>query len=143
MQESDLLLKQNDVVKVMTANSSIGQYFVLKNDGNVLSYIISKEERDSPAKVTSIKKVYDKNDYDSAIVDFNYAGESINTFIKTEKSVYRLMITNSDKCKKYADIPCRFKMKKDPIFDEYRENIIMFNGSSLLTNYKQMFTITG
>ena len=139
----DLLLKQNDVVKVMTANSSIGQYFVLKNDGNVLSYIISKEERDSPAKVTSIKKVYDKNDYDSAIVDFNYAGESINTFIKTEKSVYRLMITNSDKCKKYADIPCRFKMKKDPIFDEYRENIIMFNGSSLLTNYKQMFTITG
>ena len=137
----DLLMKQNDVVKVITANSNTGQFYVLKKDGNVHSYIVSKANRNDPIVITSIKKVYDKNDFDSSIVDFSYAGESLGTFVRTEKSVYRMKITNSKTCKKYADVACEFKMEKDPIFDEYKENIIAYNGVNLITNYNQVFSV--
>ena len=137
----DLLLKQNDVVKVITANSNTGQFYVLKKDGNIHSYIVSKEDRDSPSIITSIKKQYDKYDYGSDIIDFNYAGVSVASFIKTENDVYRMIITNSDKCKKYADVDCQFEIKKDSVFSEYKDNIIAYNGSTLITNYKQVFTI--
>ena len=137
----DLLMEQTDVVKVITANSNTGQFYVLKKDGNVHSYIVSKENRNDPIVITSIKKVYDKNDFDSSIVDFSYAGESLGTFVRTEKSVYRMMITNSKTCKKYADVSCEFKMEKDPIFDEYKENIIAYNGVNLITNYNQVFSV--
>ena len=135
------LVGQNDVVKVITANSNTGQFYVLKKDGNVHSYIVSKANRNDPIVITSIKKVYDKNDFDSSIVDFSYAGESLGTFVRTEKSVYRMKITNSKTCKKYADVACEFKMKKDPIFDEYKENIIAYNGVNLITNYNQVFSV--
>lgn len=137
----NLLLREVDVIKVITANSSTGEYYILKTDGNVYSYIVTKKDYSSPPTVTAISTVYNKNDYDSKIVDFNYAGNSLNTFIRTENKTYRMRITNGEKCNKYADIPCNYQMSEDPLFEEYRDRIIMFNGSMLITDYKQMFTV--
>lgn len=135
----DILLKDNDVVKVITANSSTGIYYVLKTDGNVYSYTISKDDYNSPLKVTGTKIIYDKSNYDSKIIDFNYAGNSTSTYIRTNNSVYRMQITNYDKCSKYADVSCKYKMKKDSIFEKYNDKIIAYNGNVLITDYNQVF----
>jgi len=137
----DLLLKDNGVVKVVTANSSTGTYYVLKTDGNVYSYTISKKDYNSIPVVTSVSVVYDKNEYGANIIDFNYAGESLNTFIRTEDKVFRMKITNSKECQKYVDVSCIYKMSEDEIFTTYKDVIISFNGNTLLTNYKRMFTV--
>ncbi|MBQ6498212.1 MAG: hypothetical protein IJI58_05800 [Bacilli bacterium] len=137
----DLLLKEVDIVKVVTANSSTGEYYVLKTDGNIYSYIITKKDYNSPSTVSTIAIAYNKGDYGSKIIDFNYAGNSLNTFIKTEDKIYRLRITNSAECTKYADIECTYAMKEDPIFVEYKDRIIMYNGSLLITDYNQVFTV--
>ena len=136
-----LLLKDVDVIKVITADSSQGIYYLLKTDGNVYSYTISKKDYNSPSQVTAISTAYNKNDYDSNIIDFNYAGNSLNTFIKTEHKVYRMRITNSEQCTKYADIECQYEMQEDPLFQEYEDRILMYNGSQLLTDFKQVFTV--
>jgi hypothetical protein len=138
----NLLLKDVDIIKVITANSSTGEYYVLKTDGNVYSYTITKKDYNSPPTVTAISTIYDKNSYDSKIVDFNYAGDSLNTFIKTENKVYRMFMTNASECTKYADIECKYQMNEDPLFEEYGERILMYNGSSLLTDFKQLFTVS-
>ncbi len=137
----DLLLKDESVIKVITANSSTGLYYVLKNDGNVYGYTISQANYNTPPAITSVTVVYNKNDYGSLIVDFNYAGETLNTFIKTEDKVYRMKITNSEKCNKYADVKCEFKMLEDEIFNKYKDVIISYNGNTLITNYEQMFNV--
>ena len=63
--------------------------------------------------------------FDSAEV--TDAGDALNTFIKTDFKVFRMQITNPDKCKKYADIPCEFKMEEDTMFDENKDYIIAYN----------------
>lgn len=136
----DLLLKDSDVIKVITANSSTGEYYILKTDGNIYSHTITKKDHNTPPQVTAISTVYNKNDYGSEIIDFNYAGDSLTTFIRTEKRVYRMHITNED-CMKYADIKCVYALEEDSIFKEYEEEILMFNGSMLLTDYNQLFTV--
>lgn len=137
----DLLLSAEDIVKVSTANSSSGIYYLLKEDGNVYSYTVTRENYNSPAVVSSVSIVYDKNDFNGKIVDFHYAGNSLNTFVKTENDVYRMRITNSSECVKYADIKCKYKMEKDDIFNKYSDVIIVYNGNLLITNYKQMFSV--
>ena len=47
----DLLLNGEDVIKVSTANSSTGTYYVLKTDGNVYSYTIQKADRKTAVEV--------------------------------------------------------------------------------------------
>ena len=136
-----LLLQDVDVIKIITSDSGSGKYYLLKTDGNVYSYTIAKKDYNSPPMVTAVSTVYNKNDYDSKIIDFNYAGESLNTFIKTENKIYRMRITNSEECTKYADIQCKYSMQEDPIFDEYKDRIITYNGSLLITDYKQVFTV--
>lgn len=136
-----LLLKDVDTIKVMTANSSTGEYYILKTDGNVYSYVITKKDYNSAPAVTSISTVYNKNDYDSKIVDFNYAGNSLETFIKTENKVYRMRITNTEQCTKYADVECKYQLQEDTMFEEYKDKIIAYNGSKLVTDYKQVFTV--
>ena len=138
----DLLLKEPDVVKVITADSSIGKYYLLKTDGNVYSYVISRTERDKPAAITSISRVYEKELYGANIIDFNYAGDSLTTFVKTDFKIVRMQITNIDKCKKYADISCEFNMKEDMMFEENKDYIIAYNGDLLITNYGQVFTMS-
>ncbi len=137
----NLLLKDDDIVKVMTADSSTGIYYLLKNDGSIYSYTINKADYNSPLKVISISVVYDRYDYSSKIVDFNYEGQSSSTYIKTEDELYRMKITNFDKCSKYVDIDCKYSMKKDDVFKKYKDRIIAYNGSILITDYKQVFTV--
>ena len=52
-----------------------------------------------------------------------------------------MRITNSSECKKYADIECKYKMEEDSLFEEYKDRIIVYNGSSLITDYKQIFNV--
>lgn len=137
----DLLLKADDVIKVITANSSTGLYYVLKDDGNIYGYTISKKDYNSLPTVTSTTVAYSKNDYGAKIIDFNYAGESLNTFLRTDEKIFRMKITNSEECNKYADIKCNFQMLEDEIFNTYKDVIISYNGNTLITNYKQMFTV--
>lgn len=135
----DLLLKADDIVKVITADSSNGIYYVLRTDGNVYSYTVSRTDRNSPPAITSTSIVYSKNDYGSTIIDFNYAGESIATFVKTNEKVFRMRVTNSSECGKYADVQCTYSMQEDETLATYKDNIIAYNGSTLITDYNQIF----
>lgn len=137
----NVLLKDEDVVKVITADSSRGIYYILKTDGNVYSYTITRADYSSPLRIISKTIVYDKGDYGSSIIDFNYKGESTSTYIKTEDSIYRMKITNYEKCSKYADVNCIYRIEKDDVLNKYKDRIIVFNGNTLITDYKQVFTI--
>ena len=79
--------------------------------------------------------------YSSDIIDFNYAGNNLNTFIKTKNRIFRMRVTNAKECGKYADVACQFSLQEDPIFVEKKDYIIAFNGTTLITNYKQVFTV--
>lgn len=136
----NMLLKDDDIVKVITADGSKGIYYILKGDGNVYSYTINKVDYNSPLRITSKSVVYDETDFISKIVDFNYAGDSTNTYIKTEDSMYRMQAINYDKCSKYADVKCIYKMEKDEVLAKYKDKIIAYNGKTLITDYKQVFT---
>lgn len=139
----DLLLKDSDVVKATTVSSNEGIYYVLKTDGNVYKYVISKASFDSLPAITSISIAYDKNDYGDGIVDYNYGGDqSLSTFVRTNSKLYRVRSTNLEECSKYVDVECKYKMKEDPIFEEYKDVIIAFNGNTLITNYSRMFSVS-
>ena len=135
----NILLKDDDIVKVITADSSKGVYYILKEDGNVYSYTINKENYNSPLKVVSRSIVYDEIDYGAKIVDFNYAGQTSSTYIKTEESVYRMKATNYDRCSKYADVSCIYSIEKDEVLGKYKDKIIAYNGGVLITDYNQIF----
>ena len=137
----NLLLSDVSVVKVVTADSSKGIYYILKNDGTIYSYTINRADYNTPLRVVSRTIAYDKGDYGSSIIDFNYAGESSYTYVKTENSIYRMRATNYDNCSKYADVECIYKMEKDEVLDKYKDRIIVFNRKMLITDYKQIFTI--
>ena len=137
----DLLLKSNDIVKVITANSNTGSYYVLRNNGCVYEYIIQTKDRNKGPELTSTRIIYDSGEFDGEIIDFNYAGESVTTYIKTEEKIYRMSITNQKDCSKYADVKCEYEMQEDVDLEKYKDRIIMYNGSSIITDYKQMFTI--
>ncbi len=137
----DILLRDDDIVKVTTADSSIGLFFVLKMDGNVYAYRIMAADRYSPPQLVSVQIAYDKTAYGGSIVDFNYSGASLATFIRTDDKLFRMRIINSDKCSKYADVGCQFEMQEDSMYEKYKERIIAYNGVNLVTDYKQMFTV--
>lgn len=137
----DILLKEEDVVKVVTADSSAGVFYVLKVDGNVYAYRIMAADRQSPPQLVSIQIVYDKMNYGGSIVDFNYSGDSLMTFIRTDEKLFRMRITNSKECNKYADVSCTFEMQEDLMYEKYKNRIIAYNGSNLITDYKQIFNV--
>lgn len=138
----NILLSDVNVVKVATIDSSKGLFYVLKNDGNIYSYTVTKADYNSPLKITARSMVYDISMYNSKIVDFNYAGESSSTYIKTEDAVYRMKATNYDRCSKYADVECIYEIERDEVFDKYGDRIIAFNGNILITDYKQVFKLS-
>ena len=138
----NLLLSDVNVVKVATVDSSKGLYYILKNDGNIYSYTITKADYNSPLKITARSMTYDVSMYNSKIIDFNYAGDSSSTYIKTEDGLYRMKATNYDKCSKYADVDCVYEMVRDELFDKYGDKIIAFNGNTLITDYKQVFSLS-
>lgn len=135
----NMLLKDKDVVKVITANSSTGLYYVLKTDGNIYTNTIVKEN--NTYQLEGVKITYDKNRFGSKIVDFNYAGNSLTTYIKTEDKVYRMKITNQKECSKYADVICKYELEEDEVIAKYKDRIVVYNGSLLITDYHQMFNI--
>ena len=137
----DILLKDTDIVKVVTADSRSGLYYVLKSDGNIYGYKISKQDNSSSLKITSVSIVYDRSEYNSRIIDFNYAGKSSNTYIRTEDKLYRMKNTNYEKCSKYADVDCKYSLKEEKVFEKYKDRIIAYNGNVLITDYKQTFTV--
>ena len=141
----DLLLKDADVIKVLTVDSNSGTYYTLKDDGNIYKIVIGRADNNSPLTINSVGIVYDKNDFGgSKIIDFSYVGEqSVYTFIRTEERLYRVFIENREECSKYADVSCKFKMMQDETFMKYKDRIIVFNGNFLLTDYKQTFTVSG
>jgi len=138
----NILLKDNDVVKVMSADSSQGLYYVLKTDGNIYGYTIAaSQNRNTSPRLTGTQIIYDKNDYEGEIIDFNYAGDSLNTFVKTADKIFRMRASNLEECSKYADIDCIYEMSEDTVLEKYKDRIIAFNGSVLIMDYKKMFTV--
>ena len=137
----DILLKDKDVVKAMTADNSSGLYYVLKTDGNVYGYTISTQNRNTPARLTGTRIIYSKDDYGN-IVDFNYAGNSLTTFVKSETQLYRMKITNSKDCGEFRDVECKFVMQEDSMYEKHASRIVVYNGSTLITDYKTIFTVT-
>lgn len=137
----DLLLKGDDVIKVVTGDSSTGLYYVLKTDGNVYGYIVTQADRNSPPAITSSTIAYNQEDYGGKIIDFNYAGNSTNTFVKTNNKIYRMYVSNGENCSKYADVTCTYEMKEDKTLNEYSDRIIVYNGNTLITDYHRIFTV--
>lgn len=137
----DLLLKPEGTIKVMTVNSNDGVYYVLKNDGNVYNYTVTKTDRYTPPTISSTALMYNKSDYGSDIVDFNYAGNSGATFVRTDKKAYKMSATNSKECSKYVDVECDYKLEEFSSFSEYRDYIVAYNGSTVITNYGRTFNV--
>jgi len=138
-----LLLGDPTNKKVVSVNSSTGEYLVLKNDGNVYEYIVTRESNQQNAnyKVLGSKIIYNKNDYNGNIVDFGYAGDNLATFILNDTKLYRMRVKNNADCSKYADIACQYEMQEDPTYETYRDKIIVYNGTTLITTYGKMFTV--
>ena len=136
-----LLLSGMDVVKVMTADSNNGIYYVLKTDGNVYGYTVSQNDRSEPPSIGGTSIVYSKEDYGGEIIDFNFAGDSPTTFVRTTSKVYRLSATNSKECSQYADVKCNYEMIEEPVFEKRKSSILAYNGSIILTDYQKIFTL--
>lgn len=139
----ELLLKPDDTIKVITADSNKGVYFVLKNDGNVYVYSVTQGEGNS-ASITGTSVVYSKDDYGGQIVDFNYAGNSAATFVRTiTNKVYFMKPTNSKECSQYADVVCNYEMEEAPFFEKYYDYVLVYNGQTVITTYHRVFTVIG
>ncbi|MBQ6539076.1 MAG: hypothetical protein IJL76_02230 [Bacilli bacterium] len=136
-----LLLAEADVVKVVTVNSNINSYWVLKKDGAIYNYILKKEDNTDKYVLTNkdAQPVISRNLYGS-IIDFNYEGDSLGTYYRTQDKIITRKITNSKKCNKYVDIPCNYAEKSDAVLNEYKDRIIAFNGNTIITDYGRVFT---
>ena len=93
----NIVLGNANVKKAITVNSSQGIYYVLENDGTVYQYTVTKQNNDSPYKLQAKTPVYSSSEY-GKIVDFNYAGDSATTYIKTEDKIYRMRATIEEEC---------------------------------------------
>lgn len=135
----ELLLKPESTIKVMTADSNNGIFYVLKNDGNVYGITITKADRNAPPTIVSTVVVYNRNDYGGAITDFNFNGESSKTFVRAGSRVFHMKASNVEECSKYADVACTYHMEQASVFEEYADSILAYNGSTVITNYKKVF----
>lgn len=133
----NVLLKDTEVVKVKTADSNLGHYYVLKKDGNVYNYIVSKNNES--ASITGNSVVYSKSNYGGSIIDFNYVGKTLGTFIRTNTEIFRMLAVNREECSKYADISCIYEMRLDTQLTEHQDKILGFSGTYLITDYGKQF----
>lgn len=140
----DILLKDTDVIKASTVNSKTGEFYVLKTDGNIYQYfIISNNVNNTKVYVAdSINLLYSARDFGSNILDFNYNGSNTTTFVKTEKTYYRMKITNSEECSKYADVACKYEMTEDQDLTKAMDRILAYNGGTIVTTYGKIFNAT-
>ena len=59
--------------------------------------------------------------------------------VKSSK-LYKMYMTNSAECSKYADVTCKYEMKEDETFNKYSDRIIAYSGNTLITDYKRVFS---
>ncbi len=139
----NMLLKDPEVIKISTVNANAYNYYLLKTDGNIYNYIFEEVgERDKTLKFRSGSIIYAKSRFgNTPIIDFNYSGDSTSTYFRTETEIYRNVITNSDECNKYVDVPCKFELKKDEQLTEYQDHFLGFGGNVILTDYGKIFTL--
>ena len=135
-----LLLQDPQVIKVVTADSNSGLYYVLKSTGDVYGITITKADHNSPPAITGTTTVYNKVDFGAFIEDFNYAGNSAATYVKTSTSLFRMKASNEKECSKYADIKCNYTMSESEEYVNYRDRVVAYNGSTLITDYRMVFT---
>ena len=133
----NVLLKDTEIVKVKTADSNLGHYYVLKKDGNVYNYVVSKNNDSATINGNSV--IYSKSNYGGSIVDFNYVGKTLGTFIRTNTEIFRMLAINKDDCSKYADISCIYEMRLDTNLTEHINKILGFSGTYLITDYGKQF----
>lgn len=138
-----LLLEPEGTIKVVTADQNNGIYYVLKSDGNVYGITITQPDRNAPPAIVGSIVVYSREDYGGTIVDFGYAGNSPVTFVRTDSKVFHMKAMNVEECSKYADVPCDYQMVEATVFEEYRDYILVYNGSFVITTYKKTFSISG
>ena len=131
-----------EVKRVITVDQNKGSYYVLLDNGNIYNYIIKREDYNSPYSIVSKDIVYDANLYEGKILDFNYDTANQNKiYIRTSNEIYRMLAKNADKCNKYADIECNYKMMKDEVLTKYYLNnkILYFGSDILITSYGKVF----
>lgn len=138
----DLLLKSQDVLKVKTVDSNSGQYYVLRTDGNVYTYTVSKNTNGAVA-IVSTSVVYSKSSYRGTIIDFSYAGKSSGTSVRTKSEIFRMIATNREECSKYVDVQCEYEMQLDEGLTKHQTDIYGFSGSYLITKYGKQFNAVG
>ena len=62
-------------------------------------------------------------------------------FIRTNTSIHRNIATNFETCSQYADIQCHYEMKQDVELIKYMNDVIVYNGSTIITTYGTIFNI--
>lgn len=136
-----ILFEDPDVTKVITVDQNSGIYYLLKRDGNVYKYIVTRPSYNEPYILRSSEIIYSKGTYGGAILDFNYTNSLGTNYIRTNSSLYRTIASNRDECSKYADIQCQYQMQRDDDLYQYMNQIIAYNGSTIITTYGSVFTI--
>lgn len=136
-----LLLSDKNNLKIQAVENNTGSYYILKSDGNVYNYIVSRTEDNKKYITVSSSIAYSKTEYEGNIIDFHYKKNDLTTFVKTNKGIFRLRASNKEQCEKYADVECIYKMQEDEAFINHREKILTFNGTTLITTYGKIFTV--
>lgn len=127
-----------DVLKAIEVDSSKGIYYALKTDGNVYQVVYDRNAK----KVLGIAPVYSRSKYGfDKIEDFNYAGENSATYIRSANNIIRMVKINKDVCEKYAGIDCEYEFKLDNELMQYKDYIIAFNGTNIITSYGKVFKV--
>ena len=158
-----ILFEDPSVIKVVTIDDSAGIYYLLKRDGNIYKYVITKAYSNEPPTLKSSEIVFSKSVYGS-IVDFNYSitelganyivskNENMETNGLYPLRFNRSIATNAAMCTKYQDIQCQYTMKFDePLADPeqtgyyplslYQNEMIVYNGKMVITKYGKVFNL--
>ncbi len=137
----DVLFKIPLVVKIVTVNQNSGLYYVLKSDGNVYKYVITRGGSQNSFAIVSNEIVYSKEEY-GFITDFNYSNSAIGTtYILSNEKFYKMVMTNRNECSKYADVECKYELKNDEDLLAQKKYISGYNGGLLITNYGKVFNV--
>ncbi len=138
-----ILFKDPETTKIVTVDSNSGIYYLLKRDGNVYKYVISKANSSNETpKLIESSIVYSKAAYGS-ILDFSYSLTNLGTnYIRSNTKLFRNIASNSEECSKYADIQCHYEMRQDTDLYQYMDKVIAYNGSTIITSYGSIFSLS-
>ena len=135
------LMSDNNVLKVYTVNQEKGYYYVLMRDGNIYNFVVSKNGN-NVVGVSNTSIAYSKSNFGGDIIDFSYMGDSPSTFVRTNNAFFRMTVQNKEECTTYADVRCEYKMTMDEGLTKYKDQILAFSGSFLITTYGKEFTVS-